>query len=44
MKYLVLLISILVFSSVKATEFPNYKGVVNDYENVFNDKQEKVLN
>jgi uncharacterized protein len=44
MKYLVLLISTLVFSTVKATEFPNYKGVVNDYENVFNDKQEKVLN
>ena len=43
MKALILIFNLLLFANVYAAEFPNYQGIVNDYENVFSAKQEKTL-
>ena len=43
MKYLIILLSILFTFTAQSANFPDYLGLVNDYENVLSDKQEKSL-
>jgi uncharacterized protein len=43
-KHIILIISIFIISTINAQTFQDYQGAVNDYENVFSEKQKKVLN